>query len=143
MKINYFLDFFKYRKKSFFAGIFIAIASIIMGILYKFLLKDLADYQTQSVFLLPLLGGAFYFLFAFFRKTRIGTIILTVFDFASFLTYVGTIYSYPVREVMSTPNIMDIPYIIPIAVIGVLLLLLSILGNVFIWVKQDKDIKSI
>lgn len=131
-------SFLKDRKVMFYVGLGAAVLSILSGIIYIAALSSISDYTKIYIVFLPIIGALAFLVAALFRQTRIGAVLMTIFDFAALLCYIGTIYDYPLTQMMTVSNIFEIPHFGAIIVVAVFFLLATILSNVIAWSPLDK-----
>lgn len=145
--MNYFLGlfktYFKNRDVSFYIGLGAALLSLVSAICYGACLGGLDDeYLNAFVWVLPLLGGIAFLAASLFKQTRVGAIILTALDFSSLIVFAITVYEYPLEQVMTISNVMDIPYMTSIIAVAVLIVISTVLSNVVSWLPFGKEAQA-
>lgn len=142
--INLFKTFFVNRGVPFYIGLGAAVISLSAAICYGACLNGLDQrFLSWAVIFLPLLGALLYLVFALFKKTRVGAIVMTALNFVSLIVFIVTIYEYPLEQVMVISNIMDIPYMVSIIFVAVIYIIATVLSNVVSYLPLDKESKDI
>lgn len=122
---------------AYYIGLFFALLSIVSAIVYGVTLSAIEERSAVPIVLLVLAGVAFI-AFSLFSLDKYGAAAMGILDFAALITYVATIYNYPLTQTMTATSLMDIPYIGSIIACAVLMVVSAIGANVVAWLRTTK-----
>ena len=121
----------------YYIGLFFALLSIVSAIVYGASLSAIEEQSAVPIVLLVIAGVAFIAL-SLFGLDKYGAAAMGILDFAALITYVATIYTYPLTQTMTATSLMDIPYIGSIIACAVLMVVSAIGANVVAWLRMTK-----
>lgn len=143
--MNYIKSVFTGKKPSFYVACVAAIMALVAALCYSIYFYDsekayLAKYVSWMPTAFSAIGVVAFVGLTFLKQSQIGAAIIAASSFASFVSYVSTIYGWPVEQIMVFP-IDKIPEFPMIVICAVLMLLSAILANITAWKKHNKEEK--
>ena len=139
--MNFIKKYFEDKTIPFYVGLGVSLISIITAIVYSATLGHLKEYVTVAVTLLLVFGPIIYIGLSFVKLQKLGMFIMTGLDFAALITYICTIYKYPITKVMDT-NILELAELPAIITVAALAIIVCIAGNVLCWLNLKKTAKT-
>jgi len=138
--MSLFKNYFKNRKTSFFVALATAVICLITAIIYAasfYGREHLEAYVSWIPTTFLIVGALAFFGASLFKLSQFGTVAMAICSLVSFVSYLSTIYGYPVEQIMVV-NIDQIPEFATIVTCAVLMLASFITANVCAWKKQEK-----
>ena len=134
--------FFKSKRSAYYVGLFVALITIITALVYYFTLAEIPE-RSIIPMILMLSGAGAFILLSLIGLDGHGAATMALLNFAAIITYVCTIYNYPIAQMMTISNFFDIPYIIEIILSAALMIICALLSNLMAWMPmKDKKVKA-
>lgn len=142
--MNFIKNIFKDKKPAFYCSLAVALINVITAVIYSVSFFGRTHLQAFVSWMPPtfLVVGALAFVVGtIFKFSQIGAVGLAIFTFASFVSYLSTIYGYPVEQIMVS-SIDKVPEFGAIVVCAALMLIGFITANVCAWKKHEKTVED-
>lgn len=136
------INFFKAKNIAYYVGLGVALLTIITSFLYLGFISNIEEYLNIGVFVFILIGGILYIALSLFHFDKLASGAMALSSFGALITYVLTIYNYPLTQIMEISSIWDVPYIMEVIIIAVLLIISAITSNVLVYLRLNKITRS-
>lgn len=141
---NKLINFFRKKKVGSYIAFVVALLTIGLSFVYLgcFMNFENGSYFSVLLFFIILLSGLSYIALSLFQKDKLGCSIMGILNFSAFIYFVIIIYEYIMSQLMEIDSLFAVPYIWPILIVAVFLLILAIISNVLSYLRLTDDFKS-
>ena len=99
------INFFKSKSVTYYIALGIALITIITSFIYLGVLSNINEYLNIGLFFLIIIGGIAFIALSSFNLDKIGVGAMALCNFGAFITYILTIYNYPLTQLMEISSI--------------------------------------
>lgn len=141
-----FKNFFKNRTISFWVAFGTSILSIVTAIVYAGAImggKEISQYVDFVPFVLILIGGLIFVPAIFLRMSRIGAMLMGIFDIFAMVIFLGDFIAYPASTAVANDgtSILSLPGFAAAIAVVVMMLICVVASNICAWRKLDYTVE--